>query len=171
MLRFSKPEEHALRLVMALAREGGQRTLAELAGGERLPVPTVAKLLGRLRDGGVILALRGRNGGYELRVSPGELSVAEVLGAVGMPLLPRHECLAPGHLGCPRLDDCGLRAIWEHLEAQVSSVLRRVTVADLMQAEEQVHARVAALWPAPAVAAELSSSAAEFSSPQGADDL
>ncbi len=149
MLRISRTEEHSLRLVMRLARDGGQQTLAELARNERLPEPTVAKLLGRLRAAGLVRALRGRHGGYELALPAERLSVADVLLALGVPPVAAHACRTSAHAPdpCPRLPDCGLRAVWTHVAAQVSDVLRRVTIADLLRAEREVQERVRALWP------------------------
>jgi len=148
MLRITKTEEHALRLVMRLARRGVQQTLAELAGAELLPEPTVAKLLGRLREGGIVAAQRGRHGGYGLAAAAHEISVAQVLRALRVPVLATHTCNGgrPAVDPCPRLADCGLRAVWEHLETSVTGLLERITVRDLLQAEAGMRDRVAALW-------------------------
>jgi Rrf2 family protein len=163
MLRISKPEEHSLRLVMRLARESGQQTLGDLARDERLPEPTVAKLLGRLRDAGLVRALRGRHGGYELALPAERVSVADVLRALGVPVVSAHICRTTRYVPepCPRLPDCGLRAVWEHLEIQVGDVLRRVTVADLLHAERDVHERINSIWPVVAASAPATESARE----------
>ena len=76
MFRISKAEEQALRLTMRLASVGTQQTLGELAEAERLPEPTVAKLLGQLKRGGVVEAVRGRRGGYVLADQPAMISAA-----------------------------------------------------------------------------------------------
>ncbi len=150
MLKISRPEEHALRLLMSLARDPAQRTLGELAVRERLPEPTVAKLLARLRDGGLVAAVRGRRGGYELAKPPAAVSVAAVLAALRVPVLAMSACHGREGDGgpCPRLGDCGLRPVWRHLERQVAALLERLTVADLLQAESSMTEQVAALWPA-----------------------
>lgn len=150
MLKISRPEEHALRLVMSLARDPAQRTLGELAARERLPEPTVAKLLARLRDGGLVAAVRGRRGGYELARPAAAVSVAAVLAALRVPVLAMSACHGREGDGgpCPRLGDCGLRPVWRHLERQVAAVLERLTVSDLLQAESNMAGQVAALWPA-----------------------
>ena len=62
MFRVTRAEEQAVRLIMRLAIIGEQLTLSDLAEAEDLPEPTVAKLLGMLRRGGVVEAVRGRNG-------------------------------------------------------------------------------------------------------------
>ena len=54
MFRVTRAEEQAVRLIMRMAHVGDQVTLGDLAAAENLPEPTVAKLLGMLRRGGVI---------------------------------------------------------------------------------------------------------------------
>jgi len=150
-MKVTKVEEQSLRLAMGLARHGGIATLGELARNEDLSEALVAKILGRLRRGGVVVAIRGRNGGYRLAAAPDELSVGAILGALGNPLIqgcfnePRDEDDGP----CPHAESCGLRPVWNHLESQVSRVFGEITLADLMRTEDQVRDRVARLWPAP----------------------
>lgn len=147
-MKVSKVEEQALRLSIGLARRGGIATLGELAQQEGLSEALVAKILGRLRRGGVVVAIRGRNGGYTLAASPDELSVTDVLGGLGNPLLQGcfNERAGAGAEPCPHAEDCGLRPVWRHLEGQISRVFGEITLADLMRTEDQVRDRVASLW-------------------------
>ena len=76
-MKVSKSEEYGIRLVMSLAADGGQLTIRELAAEEALPDTTVAKVIGRLRQAGLVEAARGRNGGYSLTRSAGEITLAD----------------------------------------------------------------------------------------------
>ncbi len=148
-MKISKTEEHALRLVMRLARLGAQATLTELSELEGMPEPTVAKLLGKLRRGGVVVAQRGRNGGYELARPAAEIDVASVIVALGKPLLDGSDCTPgrPAETDCPNAADCGLRPVWRHLERRISGVLTATTLADLIRAERDVVIHLDRLWP------------------------
>jgi Rrf2 family protein len=150
VLRITKTEEQAIRLTMQLAQVGHQLTLSELAARESLPEPTVAKLLGQLRRGGVVAAARGRLGGYALATAPDRISTAQVLRAVGSEPAQQHACVSdPTTMaGCPRIEDCGLRSVWRHLYDQVTYLLEGTSVADLLQLEASVDAHVQNLWPA-----------------------
>jgi len=149
MLRITKAEDQAVRLVMQLALAGEQLTLGELARRESLPEPTVAKLLGQLRRGDVVQAIRGRHGGYILSAPPAELSAAQVLRALGSDPAPTHPCVSdPQNAGdCPRAEDCGLRAVWRHLQAQVTDLLTRTSIADLLDLEREVGGHLSEIWP------------------------
>jgi len=149
MLRITKAEDQTVRLVMRLASTGEQMTLGQLAEQESLPEPTVAKLLGLLRRGGVVEAIRGRHGGYILARPAAEISAAEVLRSLGTDPAPDHPCVEDpvNGGGCPRTEDCGLRAVWRHLQLQVAGLLDKTTIADLLRVEKSVGGQLHQLWP------------------------
>ena len=149
MLRITKAEDQAVRLVMRLAVSGEQMTLGQLAQREALPEPTVAKLLGLLRRGGVVEAIRGRHGGYVLDRDPADISTAQVLRVLGSDPVPDHPCVLDPENGgdCPRTDDCGLRAVWRHLQVQVAGLLEKTSIADLLLVEQRVGGHLEQLWP------------------------
>ncbi|MFO8073586.1 MAG: Rrf2 family transcriptional regulator [Polyangia bacterium] len=146
-MKLTKLEEQGMRLSMCLSREGRQMTLPELAEREGLSEALVAKVLGKLRSGGIVRALRGRNGGYELAADPESLSVSVVLRSLGRPLIDG--CFA-GNSGqrrgpCPHAEDCGIRPVWEMVEDQVSRVLERITLADLVRREIEIRRQLASI--------------------------
>lgn len=137
-----------MRLVMRLAAAGRQLTLSELATHENLPEPTVAKLLGILRRGGVIEAVRGRHGGYALSGAPSAISAAAVLRCIGGEAVFGYPChVEADQPGCPRTGNCGLRPVWLHLESRVNDVLENTSVADLLRKEAASQANLQELWP------------------------
>ena len=146
-MKLTKLEEQGLRLTMCLARKGGQMTLPELSEMEGLSEALVAKVLGKLRSGGVLSALRGRNGGYALRAPSQEIPVSKVLAALGRPIL---EGCFSGKQGsakvfCRHAGDCSLRPVWEYLEERIYQVLDDMTLADLIESEEHVRGRIDAM--------------------------
>jgi Rrf2 family protein len=115
-----------------------------------LPEPTVAKLLGMLRRGGVVEAVRGRHGGYILAGTPEEITAAAVIRSVSGEMVFTFPCGdAAGELemDCPRTTDCGLRPVWQHLGDRVSEVLEQTTVADLLKREAAATQSLQELWP------------------------
>ncbi len=150
-MKISKAEEQSLRLAVALAGHGGQLTLADLAEREHLPEATIAKLLGRLRRGGLVLAVRGRNGGYVLSRPAGEISAADVIRALGRPVLEGSECSSdrPYDAECPHAGDCGLRSVWKHLSDRMTAVLESTSLADLGRTEAAVQLHLSDLDPEP----------------------
>ena len=147
MFKISKAEEQAMRLTLRLAAEGQQQTLADLALAEELPEPTVAKVLGQLRRGGVVDAVRGRHGGYVLAGKPEDVSAKQVLNSVTPDSFAGGPCPSHGEAPCPRNSDCGLRSVWQHLEKTMSEVLDCTSIADLMDKESHVANQLQKKWP------------------------
>jgi Rrf2 family protein len=148
-MKVTKVEEQGLRLALALARGQGRGTLAELARAERLSIALAAKILAKLRRGGVIRAVRGRHGHYELNAEPATISVARVLRSLETSLVRgcfnSRPCI--DQEVCPHGQDCSLRPVWRHLEHQVAGVLEDLSLGDLLQDEGEVRRQVVGLWP------------------------
>jgi Rrf2 family protein len=150
-MKLTKVEEEGLRLAITLAQAGTQMTLPELSAKEDLSEALVAKVLGKLRQGGVVRAARGRNGGYELASPPEDLTVADILSALGQPVLQgcfnKDESATLAGTCCPHGKDCGLRPVWRRLEAQITAVMKHVTLLDLARSERHVEHCVNAILP------------------------
>ena len=84
---LSKQANHALKALLELATEPERwRSTHELAIAQQLPEPMLEQILLRLRRAGILVARRGRLGGYRLAGAAGEVSIAAVLAAVGEPV-------------------------------------------------------------------------------------
>jgi Rrf2 family protein len=144
-VKITRLEEESIRLVVALAKSGGRSTLPELARAERMTEALVAKIMGRLRKGGIIRALRGRLGGYELIPSPETLTVAAIIRALGQSVF--EGCASQKDKGspCPHISDCSLRPVWNHLASAVTDTLDRITVSQLFQNEHPMRKQLASL--------------------------
>jgi Rrf2 family protein len=110
---------------------------------EKLSIPYVAKLLGVMRQAGIIESVRGRVGGYRLAKPPHEIRLGGVLLALGEPLFDD-----PGycerHAGsesagaCVHHDGCTLRGLWQALGDWMRRLLDRITIGDLLESEGQI---------------------------------
>ena len=135
-MRISKTEEYGLRLVMSLAVAGRQLTIRDLAEREGLPEATVAKVVARLRESGLVEAERGRNGGYLLVEPADRLTLARIVEAFDETMFDGGFCsrMTPDGAACSRADGCGLRPVWHSLTELVSGYLAGITVADVVGA-------------------------------------
>ena len=107
-MRFTAQEEYGLRCLLRLAQAEQQAvTLPELATAEGMSVAYTAKLMGVLREAGLVDSTRGRTGGYRLNKPPEEIGLGSLLLVLGEPLFDeqgyceRHAGISParnGHL-------------------------------------------------------------------------
>jgi Rrf2 family protein len=144
-VKISRLEEESIRLVVTLAKRGGRATLPELALAERMTEALTAKIMGRLRKGGIIRALRGRSGGYALIPSPDTLTVAAIIRALGLSVFEGCASYKDKSTPCPHTADCSLRPMWNHVSSAVTDTLDRITVTQLFLNEHPMRKQLASL--------------------------
>src|SRR5688572_18315831 len=143
-MKISAQEEYGLRCLLRLAQSPEHAlTLPEISAGEGLSAPYVAKMMGVLRDAGLIDSVRGRSGGYRLAKPPEEIGLGSLLLVLGDPLFEeaeychRHSGVTPDGL-CVHHGDCSLKALWATLELWMRGTLNQITLADLIEHEGRI---------------------------------
>jgi len=143
-MKVTAQEEYGLRCLMHLAGATLERplTVHEISEREGLSSPYVAKLMNPLREAGLVDSVRGRAGGYYLTRPAAQISVSEILAALGGQIFESHYCERfPGEEdACVHLGDCSIRSLWGSIEGLVEQVLRRTSLADLMKSEARLGA-------------------------------
>ena len=80
---LSRRATYALKALLELAAEPERwRSTHGLASAQQLPEPMLEQLLLRMRRAGLLVARRGRLGGYRLAMHARDLAIAAVLKAV-----------------------------------------------------------------------------------------
>lgn len=133
MIRLTNLADYAVVLMTAVARDPDQRfSSARAAEMTTIPAPTVAKLLGTLARGGLLLASRGVAGGFALARPAGDISIAAIVEAVDGPIALT-ACVNGEADDCAIEGVCGVRGHWGPINAAVRAALDAVTLADLLQ--------------------------------------
>jgi Rrf2 family protein len=150
-MKITAQEEYGLRCLLRLARAGDSQalTIPEIAEDEKLSPPYVAKLLSVLRQAGLITSVRGRTGGYHLARPAAAISLGEVMRSLGEPLFENpsycEQHASPDTVGtCIHNNGCTLRVIWQTLERWMRHILDQVTLANLLQSQGEIAARLRA---------------------------
>jgi FeS assembly SUF system regulator len=130
MLRISKLTDYATGLMTHLAHSPRRLVSAQQMSRELgLPPPTVAALLKKLTQAGLVASTRGVGGGYSLARGPEEISIAQVIGAIEGPVALT-EC-ALGEGVCTLEAGCATRANWRLISQAVEVALEAVSLADM----------------------------------------
>jgi FeS assembly SUF system regulator len=132
MLRMSKLADYGTVIMAELARDPARlMSAAALAGGTGLGAPTVSKVLKRLARADLVIASRGKQGGYALSRTPSEISVADIIDAVDGPF-GLTECAAvPG--ACAQEGVCCVRPHWRRVSRAVRGALAAITLAEMTE--------------------------------------
>lgn len=134
-MRISIKSDYGLRAVMELAASYGQGHLqtAEIAARRAIPEPFLEQLLPTLRKAGIIVSLRGPQGGHELATNPSRVTVGDVVRALEGPLVVM-DCSGAGE-ACRSIDGCVLQEMWMAVRSEMESILDRTTIEELLSRE------------------------------------
>jgi len=89
-MRISQRGLYALQALTLLARRhpGGVTKIRDIAQEEQLPEKFLEAILLDLKRGRVVVSVRGANGGYQLKRSPEDIFLGEVIRRIDGPLAP-----------------------------------------------------------------------------------
>jgi len=115
-------------LVLAGRHGAGTITLDEICRAGELPRDYMARVFSRLARAGLVVAVRGKNGGYRLGRDPESISLLEVIEAIDGRLalnLCQHDPPQCEQVGCP------VRPVWSRIQQRVSDVLASKSIRAL----------------------------------------
>lgn len=136
-MRLNAQEEYGLRCLVAIAGKYPHETMsiAELSAIEGLSEPHIARILSVLRNAGVLKASRGQTGGYTLTVPPDEISLTQIMEALGDRLYGPDFCsrFAGTHDECAHIGkQCAVGGVWARLQEALDAVLEQMTLQDVL---------------------------------------
>lgn len=133
MIRLTNLADYAVVVMTAAARAPTTRwSAAAVADETGIPAPTVAKLMGTLARGGLLIASRGVAGGFTLAHPPSAISIAAIVEAVDGPIALTN-CLSGDAHDCAIEGRCSVRGHWGPINRAVRGALAAVTLAELVQ--------------------------------------
>lgn len=130
-MTLSKTTEYALRTLAFMARSpGNMLSCSSLHRSLRISEKYLQRILTDLTKHGIIISGRGRNGGYRLGRSSGEITLAEVITATEG--LEAHSRCFFGFESCPLDNPCAMHEFWSKNQAEVLQTLKRTRLSDLV---------------------------------------
>lgn len=98
-----------------------------IASRQDIPAPYLEKLLIELRKAGLVKSVRGSQGGYQLARQPSQISLGQILDAVGESITP----LPRYHPNSGQAEDWVTFSLWKRLHQKLKEALYNITLADL----------------------------------------
>ena len=102
---------------------------AEISKARHVPEKFLFQISNDLIDKNFIVSIRGPNGGYSLKRSPSEISIAEVIQGLNKTMAPV-SCIEFPDL-CQISGQCSQQDMWSDVEQALVSKLETITVQDL----------------------------------------
>lgn len=117
-------------LDLALHADDGSVTLADVAERQGISQAYLEQLFRRLKQSGLVIGARGPGGGYRLARTPEDISVSDIIGAVGEGV-DATRCGGTGD--CQDGEICLTHELWADLSQQIDLFLKRITFASLVE--------------------------------------
>ncbi|BBJ28852.1 RrF2 family transcriptional regulator [Athalassotoga saccharophila] len=146
MLDLSTKSSYATRAVYELARawnKGLEKlTLKEIVSKQDVPTDYMEKLLFQLKKAGIVVTIRGKNGGYALAKKPSEIRISDIITLMENPT-KRLNCLErdKGKQRCDMFDYCMIKYVWNDAYMAMTKALSKYTFQDLIDMENKYSAR------------------------------
>ena len=105
----------------------GPTSVKSIAKRQELPAPYLEKLLIEMRRAGLVQSIRGSQGGYQLARQPAQISLGQILEAVGETIepLPRH------FPDATQAEDWVTFSLWNRLHKKLAEALYSISLEDL----------------------------------------
>ncbi len=126
-MTLSSKTQHAIQAMLELALQDSQRLLPLAAISERqsISVSYLEQLFALLRRNGLASARRGPGGGYVLARPAAEITVADIIDAIGAA-----DTTTKAARDSKSLDS---DVLWDRLSTRIDDFLAGITLADLLQ--------------------------------------
>ncbi len=146
---ISTRSRYALRVLARMARmmSAGEKqpvSLALLSEQEQVSVRYLEQIFGLLRSNGIVKGKRGPGGGYVLGMSPGKISLFDVVSVLEADFLPTN-CMSGEtscspedgfkQVSCTLMDKCVTRPLWMTLRNMYYTFMKEKTLEDLTEGQ------------------------------------
>ena len=138
-MRISTRGRYGLRALVDIALNNPTEitTLRSIAENQKISESYLEQVFTSLRKAGLVIAIRGAQGGYRLGRPADQITVAEILKSLEGPLAPVH-CVGPDAAPqCDRENTCITRPFWEELNKVINDFLDNTTLQDLVDQANQ----------------------------------
>jgi len=135
-MKVSMRVDYGIRVLVDLAQAEGVAQTSEIAHRQGIPEPYLDQILTVLRKAGFITSKRGPQGGHVLARDPSQVSVAEVMAALGNP--PSLRCLEQP-ADCARSTLCVQRDVWRQIDEATQKLLAAISIGEMAHQQERRH--------------------------------
>lgn len=136
-MQITTKSRYALRALVDIAVHQGEAGTpvrrVDIGAREDFSQDYLEQLLGKLRDAGIVEAVRGPGGGYRLIRKPEDIILWEVIRIV-----ETNATLTPcadfrDHPECARFETCPTKNLWRYLQRRMEIELTALTLANILE--------------------------------------
>jgi Rrf2 family protein len=136
-MKLSVRGEYALRAMQVLARDYQEDDsvvrIHEISQKQNIPKRFLEQILNDLKSAGIVMSKRGVAGGYRLKRSPDQITLAEIIRHIEGPLAPV-SCVSEKYYekcSCPDESRCAIRSVMKEVRDSIVQVMEATTLGHL----------------------------------------
>lgn len=132
-MKLSTRGRYGIHAMFDLAQQyesGTPQPIKAVSERENIPDAYLEQLIAALRRAGLVISVRGSQGGYMLARPPREITVGEVLRVMEGELATV-ECLEEENV-CAKAGACPTRLVWQKIQNGVNAVVDGITLEDML---------------------------------------
>lgn len=138
--QISQKSRYALRALLELALLGSGEPVGvkKLADAQDIPSRFLEVILSELRQGGFVLSVRGKHGGYLLSRRPDQIFIGQIIR-----FSESIQNEPPSHGNLPqriKAGDFSERWLFNQIDTAISQILDQSTLEDMIQKEQEYKA-------------------------------
>lgn len=138
-MKISTKGRYAIKLMLDLATyySGTPVKLKDVANRQGISEKYLEQIVSSLSKASLVKSVRGAHGGYLLNASPKNYTVRQILKVVEGNISPV-DCVGENGIPCHKRGTCVSVRIWEKLNDAINNVLEDITLADLMNWQDEI---------------------------------
>jgi Rrf2 family protein len=133
MLKINRQTDYAVRVLLALAKQGESARLPSSAIRQEMQIPpaVMARVVAQLARAELVKTFPGRDGGLMLPRPASQITLKDIVEAFEGPIL-LSECLqVKGEDDCPFQSNCPVSSKWGHVQVAMLRELAAITFESL----------------------------------------
>jgi Rrf2 family protein len=135
---ISKKAKYALKALLFLAKDFSNKKpslISEIAEKEQIPKKFLETILLELKNDGILQSIKGKGGGYLLRLKPEDVTLAKIIRTIDGPIAPVL-CVSLHFYGkcddCSNEEKCRIRPVMEKIRDANLAVYEKTMLSDLL---------------------------------------
>jgi Rrf2 family transcriptional regulator, cysteine metabolism repressor len=134
-MKVSARDEYACAAVLELALKYDSETpirVQDIAQRQEIPMKFLFQIMQILKRVDIVRSRRGTEGGFTLSRPPGQITVGDVIRAMGGPFV-QLSCTDSGNIAddCMKHNPCQFKPLWVEVDRAIGNVLNNITFEEL----------------------------------------
>ena len=133
-MKLSTKGKYGRRAMIDLAQFSGEEavSISSISQRQSISESYLEQLFAKLRKAGLVLSIRGAQGGYRLAKPSDTISVGDVLRALEGNL-EAVECSAHTDEGCQGADLCVTKYVWQRINESIAKTVDEMMLSQLVE--------------------------------------